>query len=211
MRVVPLSKENEYSAILEAVITLKRGGLVVAPTDTVYGLCADARSSEAVDKIFTVKGRKKDNPIPVFIDSFEKLNDVAYISDSATKKFLEKIWPGKITCVLPSRGWMPIELRGQGKLNIGVRMPDYNFILSLIKSFGGSLTGTSANLSGREETNKISEVVSSFQHMPFKPDLIIDAGDLPESLPSTVLDCTVKPPKIIREGAVLYKKIEEYF
>jgi L-threonylcarbamoyladenylate synthase len=210
MQIATLSKDNEYSILLEAVIILKRGGVVVAPTDTVYGLCADARSPDAVNKIFTIKGRQKSNPMPVFIDSFKKLDEVAYVNNNALMRFLERVWPGKITCVLSSRGWMPIELRGHSGLSIGVRMPNHNFLLSLIKSFGGPITGTSANLSGRKETNKIDEVISGFRHMPFKPDFIIDAGDLPESLSSTVLNCMTQPPAVIREGAVSQKEVEEY-
>lgn len=201
MKIISLNKDTEYQTLLEAVIVLKNSGAIVAPTDTIYGLLADATDKTAIKKIFALKARPDNKPTPIFIDSFKMLDEVAYVKNRKITEFLEKVWPGKTTCVLPSRGWMPLEVRGGG-LNIGVRMPDNDFLISLTKGLGKPITATSANISGRYGYSRIKDVINEFQHLPLQPDLIIDAGDLPESKPSTVIDLTKEPPEIIREGAI---------
>lgn len=201
MRIVELNEKTEIGVLKEAASILKRGGVLVLPTDTVYILAVDATNSEAVQKIFSMKVRNKNNPIPVFVNSFEMLDKVAYLKDEKIKKFLESAWPGKITCVLPSRGWMPLTLRGGG-LTLGVRMPDYNFINLIMDIFQGPITGTSANISGRGNYYNIEDVVKDFKNMPLAPDLIISAGVLSENKPSTVIEFDNNNIKIIREGAV---------
>ena len=207
MKTLSLTKETAYPVLLESIIVLKNGGIIAAPSDTVYGLIADATNKEAIAKLFSLKARKTDKPMPVFIDSFKMLDDVAYIKEEKIARILKEFWPGKLTCVLPSRGWMPIEIRGGGGLNIGIRMPKHEFLLSLIKGFGKPLAETSANVSGRVSRSQIKDVIDDFKHLPIKPDLIIDAGDLPESKPSTVIDLTKNPPEIIREGAMPNEEI----
>ena len=207
MKIITLNKDTEYSVLLESIFVLKKDGILVAPTDTIYGLAADATNKEVIQKIFALKARNNKKPLPIFIDSFAMLEEVAYIKNDRIKEFLEKIWPGKVTSILSSRGWMPIEIRGEGGLNIGVRMPGHKFLPSLIKSFGKPLTATSANISGKDGSSKIGDVIRDFQHLPLQPDLIIDAGDLAESKPSTVIDLTKEPPEIIREGAIPKEEI----
>ncbi|MEK9209524.1 MAG: L-threonylcarbamoyladenylate synthase [Patescibacteria group bacterium] len=191
--------------LIKSIGFLKAGGVVVAPTDTVYGILGDVFNQKTLEKVFLVKGRNFNNPLPIFVDSFEMLDRVAFVKNKEVEEFLKKSWPGKITCVLPSRGWMPLEVREgssplpSDRLNIAVRIPDHHFLLELIKRFGGPLTGTSANYSGRGPYAEIEKVISEFKHLPIKPDLIIDAGDLPQSKPSAIFDCTVWPPKILRE------------
>lgn len=202
MKIIEISGETEFGVLTEATLVLKSGGILVLPTDTTYGLAADATKPEAVKKIFSLKARKENNPLPVFVDSFKMLDEVACVKSEKVKKFLEAVWPGKITCVLPARGWMPIETRGGGGLTIGVRMPDFGFLNFLMKSFGKPITGTSANISGKGSYLDIQDVINDFKHMPFKPDLILSAGALPESNVSTVVDLTNDEPKILRKGAV---------
>lgn len=192
--------------MLESIIVLKSGGILVAPTDTIYGLIGNATDEEVVKKVCAIKVRKN-NPIPVFVDSFKMFDDVAYVREEKKKKFLEKVWPGKITCVLSSRGWMPMELRSGGGLNIGVRIPKHDFLLSLIKSFAKPVTATSANISGKEGYEDPQKVINDFKYLPLQPDLIIDAGILEESKSSTVIDLTKEPPEIIREGAISREEI----
>lgn len=208
MKMVELNGKTEIGILAEAASILKRGGVLVLPTDTVYTLAADATNSEAVQKVFSMKVRNKNNPIPVLINSFEMLDRVAYLKDEKIKKFLESAWPGKITCVFPSRGWMPLTLRGGG-LTIGVRMPQFNFINLIIKTFGNPITGTSANISEKGSYSNIEDVIKDFKNMPFQPDLVISAGTLPESLPSTVIEFNLLQDeiKILREGAVKKEEI----
>lgn len=206
MRIVELNSGTEIGILAEAASILKRGGVLVLPTDTVYGLATDATSVEAIQKVFSMKVRNINNPVPVFVDSFEMLDKAAYLKDEKIKKFLETVWPGKITCILPSRGWMPLTLRGGG-LTIGVRMPDFNFINLIIKIFGNPITGTSANISGKGDYYNIEDVIKDFKNMPFQPDLVISVGILPESPPSTVIEFNNHEIKILREGAVKKEEI----
>jgi len=183
----------------------------VAPTDTVYGLVADINNPEAVNSVFTLKGRQKNKPLPIFIFSFEDLNNVVFVSDKRVEGLIKKLWPGKVTCILSARGWLPPDILSRPSsglmydprgLRVGVRLPDHPFMRALLKAYKSPLSGTSANLSGQNSYTKIAELMNDFEKMPFKPDLIVDAGDLPVSLPSTIVDCTVWPPEIVREGAV---------
>lgn len=203
-----LPAERKHEALVRAVLVLKNGGSVVVPTDTVYGLCADAKNPKAVCEIFTIKARPTTAPIPIFIAEWGMLDDVAYVDDTRVRKFLSCLWPGAVTAVLPSRGWMPLELRA-GSLNIGVRIPDSALVQDLIRMFGGPLTATSANLSGREPAISAAEAVAQFGKMPVRPDFIIDGGVLPGTI-STVVDCTQWPPTILRRGAIPDGKIFSY-
>jgi len=201
MKRADIKKENIHELISTAVSYLRSGKIIIIPTDTVYGLACDAKNKDAINRIFALKTRSNEKSLPVFISSFEMLDDVALIKNNLVQNFLKKFWPGALTAVLPARGWMPLEVRGGG-LTIGVRMPNHRLTLDIIEEFGGPITGTSANLSGMPASGKIDEIISQFKHMPLKPDLILDAGDLPESEPSTVVDCSLWPPRVLRAGAV---------
>ena len=127
------------------------------------------------------------------------LDKIADIKDEKIKEFLKQVWPGKITCVLPTKDGG----------TIGVRMPNHDLILKIIEKFGGPIAGTSANVSGEKEHTKIGELIEEFKNLKVQPDLILDAGDLTLSKPSTVLDCTTRPPKILREGAVSEEELKK--
>lgn len=203
MKALQLSGENSALILEEAIGILKTGGVVVVPTDTVYGLAADAKNEKAVGKIFEIKGRFSDKALPVFVSTFSMLNEITHIEDERILNFLKKAWPGKITCVLLASPKLVSE-GGPAKKDgtIGVRMPNYELVLKIIDKFGGPLTGTSANVAGGKEHTQIKELIKEFNGIKVKPDLILDAGDLPPSKPSTVLGCNIWPPKILREGAV---------
>lgn len=181
---------------------LKNDGAIVVPTDTVYGLAANALSQKAVQKIFKIKGRKQGKPLPIFISSLETIDKVADARSEQARDMIKKVWPGKATLILPARGWLPMEIRGDGGLTIGVRIPNHPWLRQLIDKFGGPITGTSANVSGFPPHTKIKELIEEFNKLPFKPDVIVDAGALPESQSSAVIDCTVSPPKILRKGEI---------
>jgi len=191
----------EEGAIDRAVEIISSGGAVVVPTDTVYGLAADAGNEGAVKKVFEIKGRPEGKALPVFISSFEMFEKIALAKDGRVLDFLKKAWPGKITCVLQAKNGG----------TVGVRMPDFDFILKMIEKFGGPVTGTSANVSGGKEFTKIGGLIKEFQSFKVKPDLILDAGDIQPSKPSTVLDCVSWPPKILREGAVNESELKKLF
>lgn len=195
MNVLPLTKEREVEAVLAAVNVLKKGGVVIIPTDTVYGLAADALNEAAVERVFTIKMRNDKKPLPVLVSDFEMLQKVA-VADEKIQQAVKEY--GSVTAVLPSRGWVPLSLRA-GQLTVGVRIPQDSFVLQVIKGFGGPITGTSANLSGRPSHSKVQDVIDEFEGGE-EPDLIIDAGDLPERSPSAVIDFTKHPPRVLRTG-----------
>ncbi|PIR69441.1 MAG: threonylcarbamoyl-AMP synthase [Candidatus Niyogibacteria bacterium CG10_big_fil_rev_8_21_14_0_10_46_36] len=216
MEIVQLTQETEQACLFQAVKILKSGGVVVFPTDTVYGLAAGIDNESALEKIFVIKSRPKEKPLSVFAPSVEGVNSIAYVADSRVQKFLQEIWPGKITCVLPARGWVSQSilsrpnndiLHAKQGYGIGVRIPEHPFTLQVVRAYNAGITGTSANVTGRGPYTDSKDVIREFSKFPFQPDLIIDAGKLPDSIPSTVIDCTTWPPVTLREGAV---KKEEY-
>lgn len=201
MRIVPMGNDHGVGATLEAVRCLKLGEVVVIPTDTAYGLAADALNEKAVAKVFSIKMRGRDHALPVFVSDFDMLDKVA-VARPELKEYIQQC--GSVTAVLPARGWVPLTLRG-GKLSIGVRVPDNQFVMRLIKAFGGPITGTSANIAGRGPYYKIRDVIDEFEG-GIEPDLVIDAGDLPQNPVSAVIDFTKRPPMLLRTG-VLPKEV----
>jgi len=183
-----------------AVEHLERGQVIVCPTDTVYGLLADATNDEAVERVFQIKKRDKKKAIPVFVKDIKMAKKYTKM-DKDMENFLQEIWPGKITVALKRK-----ENKGLSKLlfgsrkTIGLRIPNYKLIREILNKFNKPLTGTSANISGRPSTTRIEEIFDYFEDEEVRPDLILDAGKIPYSYPSTVVDFSKDKPKIIRRG-----------
>jgi len=177
---------------------LKRGQVVVAPTDTLYGLLADATNSKAVKRVFEIKHRNKNKPISIFVDSIESAKKLVKI-DKNQEKFLNEVWPGKITVILKAkeRSGLVKELFGNQK-DIGVRIPDHKVIRAILAEYKKPLTGTSANISDVGGSTRISEIMDQFEGQETKPDLIIDGGNLRESAGSIIIDLTGKKPEVLR-------------
>lgn len=184
----------------KAVEFLERGQVIVCPTDTVYGLLADATNDKAVEKVFEIKERDKKKAIPIFVKDMKMAKKLALVNKDL-EEFLEEIWPGKITVALKrkERCSLPKTLFGR-KETIGLRIPDYKLVAQILKKINKPLTSTSANISGRASSTKIREILEQFEEQEVKPDLILDAGNLSKSFPSTVVDFSGKKPKILRKG-----------
>jgi len=187
MEILKLKGPDHREVLNKAAKAVREGRILVCPTDTVYGLICDAGNREALKRLFEVKSRDKNKPVPLFVKDMKMAKKIARI-DKEQELFLKKVWPGKLTAVLKSK-------KGG---TVGLRIPDYKFINQLLLETGRPLTGTSANISGIPGSTKIKEVVSQFQGRKNQPDLIINAGNLKKSQTSTVVDLTVLPPKIIR-------------
>ncbi len=183
----------------EAVKFLERGQVVVSPTDTVYGLLADATNDKAVEKVYQIKQRDRKKPLPIFVEDI-KMAKKAIKIDRDMKRFLEEIWPGKITVALEKKQKSGLSKRLSSKKTLGVRVPNSKLILEIIKKFGKPITATSANISGVPSSTEIKKVLKQFEGKEVRPDLILDGGNLPESYPSTVVDFSKSRPKIIRRG-----------
>ena len=197
MEIVKLSPENFNEVVSRTAKLLKEGGVVVLPSDTVYGIAADFKNEAAKRRIFEIKKRPEEKILPVFVSSLEMAEELRPIANEKVREILKKFWPGKLTAVLTSRQ------------EPGLRVPGNTFILSLIEALGGPLAETSANIYGSPHHTKIDELIAELQFSFPQPDLIVDAGDLPDSLPSTVVDFTVDPPKILREGAVSEEELQK--
>lgn len=194
--------KKDFKKTIETTLKfLKQGKVVVCPTDTVYGLICDATNKKTVEKLFKIKKRQKTKPIPIFIKNVKMAKELAFI-DREQEKFLKKAWPGKVTVVLKAKQEAR-KIFPKGILSpahkIGLRIPDYKLITDLFKKFNKPLTGTSANISGKPASVKIKDILKQFQEKKSQPDLIIDAGNLPEKKPSTIIDLTGKKPKILRK------------
>ncbi len=200
MKILKAQQKN----LSQIVTTLKEKGVVVFPTDTIYGLLADATSKKAVAKIFKIKKRTKNKPLPVFVENIRKAKGLSLINRK-TEEFLKEVWPGKVTVVLKTTENARKNLaKGViGKNNkIGLRIPSYELIALLLKKLNFPLIGTSANISGNPGSIKVKEVLKQFENQKNKPDLVVNAEDLRKSKPSTVVDLTTKKPRILREGAI---------
>lgn len=179
---------------------VKSGGVIVYPTDTVYGLGADPYNKDAIDKIFLIKERGKHKPLPLLASSLNHVNRIAYISIEA-KRLIDKFWPGALTIIMPLRDDRLRENLGIDKA--GIRIPNHKCALRLIEECNGILIGTSANISGSSSIKSIEELDDRLRE---RVDVIIDDGKT-LGIESTVIDIIDK--KIVREGYIKKYVIEE--
>jgi len=197
MMVLRVFSKNFKEIIGKVIKSIKKGEVIVCPTDTVYGLLCDAKNKGAVERLLKIKSRPKGKPIPIFVKDIKMAKNLAFVNKNQ-ENFLKKVWPGKTTFILKRKNKLPKILFGKKK-TIGLRIPKYKLVNKLLKKLNRPLTGTSANISGQPPLTKIKEVINQFKNQEFQPDLILDAGNLKSSLPSTVIDLTGKKIKILRK------------
>jgi len=193
-----------YERIREAAEVIKGGGLVAFPTETVYGIGADAFNEEAVARVYEAKGRPADNPMIVHI---ARASDVGSLVNQVTPdavKLADAFWPGPLTMVLPKREEVPVRVTG-GLDTVGVRLPDSPVAAALIKFSGTPIAAPSANLSGRPSPTKAEHVIEDLNG---KVDVILTGPECRVGIESTVIDMTVSPPTILRPGFVTMDDIE---
>ena len=209
MDVLHLTERNQAAIVERVASLLKRGGVVAVPTDTVYGLMADVLRLAAVRKVFRIKARSHAKALPVFVRDIAMARHYAYVEQSLAP-ILGELWPGQTTVVLRKREVMPDLVTG-GSKTVGLRVPAYPFLTAVLAAFPNPLTATSANLSGSEPAHSGVAVQNTFRrHIP-RPDLVVDAGGLPPSRSSTVLDLThPENPKILRMGAISKTELDKY-
>jgi L-threonylcarbamoyladenylate synthase len=199
MEIITIDSASDYEEAIEIAIgVLSRGGVIVYPTDTLYGLGANAMNYDAVRRIFDIKERDLSKPLPVLIKNMIWAKGLAYISPKQ-ERILGKIWPGKVTAILEKKD-VVLDIVSAKTRTIGIRIADHLFTDKLLGRFGYPIISTSANISGDEPTLKIDDIIQIFSEKRFKPDLIIDVGTLPKSDASIVIDMTTEKPKILRVG-----------
>ena len=198
------NEDNIKQCIKEAAEVIKNGGVVAFPTETVYGLGANALKEECVKKIFVAKGRPQDNPLIVHVASKNIDEYVKNIPDVANK-LIDKFWPGPLTLILEKRNIIPMETSANLD-TIGIRMPSNKIAMELIKESGVPIAAPSANISGRPSPTNIERCVEDLKG---RVDYIL-GGEISEvGLESTIVDCTVYPPMVLRPGGITLEMLRE--
>jgi L-threonylcarbamoyladenylate synthase len=197
-RIYQWHKDDETHIVQDAASTLTHGGLVVFPTETVYGIGANALDPLAARRIYEVKGRPSDNPLIVHIADPNDLPSYAITDHPAIAPLIQSFWPGPLTLVLPKRPIVPDAITG-GLDTVAVRMPNHPLALKIIAASGCPIAAPSANTSGTPSSTAFQHVHADLNG---KVDLIIDGGPSMVGLESTVLDLTSDVPTILRPGFV---------
>jgi L-threonylcarbamoyladenylate synthase len=191
--IIKINNKNHKEVIAQAANFIKNGKVVIFPTDTVYGLLADARNQKAVAKIFSIKKRNKKQYLPVFVKDTKMAEKFGQV-EKQQKILLKKYWPGKITVVLKRKE--NIKLYGLDKKTIAIRIPKQKFLNTLLDKLNFPVVQTSANISGVLPITNAEDIFKQFKKN--KPDLIIDGGEL-KTKSSKIIDLTIKPYKILRQ------------
>lgn len=202
---IDVGNSQSYSQIVKAATLLRAGETVAFPTETVYGLGANALSQEAVEKIFAAKGRPSDNPLIVHIGSIDQLSQVAREVPPVAERLMDVFWPGPLTLILPRQeGIAPGVTAGLD--TVGVRMPRHPVALALIRETGLPIAAPSANRSGKPSPTTAEHV---WHDLAGRIAGIVDGGPAGVGVESTVLDVTVDPPMILRPGGVTREQLVE--
>ena len=197
-----LLKENYLQ---KAKDIIENDGVIAFPTDTVYGLCCNAFSSEAIEKIYQLKGREHTKALIIMIpQNYDISNLVKNVSEIA-KRLMQNFWPGALTIIFESKNILPKNATG-GLTTVGVRIPDNQIALELINYLNIPLCTTSANISGEQSPIYANEVLKYFDG---KLELVIDGGVCDKKIPSTICDATKEDINILRVGSISIEKIKQ--
>ena len=190
--------------IRAAVVILRAGGVIAFPTDTLYGLGADAFNVEAIERVFTAKGRDREHGLPVLIADATQIRQVAVNVSKAADHLATKFWPGALTLVLKRSPDLPAIVSG-GVPTVAVRVPNHPIPVRIIRTLGNPIVGTSANRAGSEDSTTIAEVEDRIG--PWLDYVFEDDSFEPQGEPSTIVDMTTRRPRVLREGAVTSEEI----
>ncbi len=198
-KIFQIDPENpQPDVIKKAADAITKGGVIVFPTWCLYGLAADAFNIKAIEKVFTIKNRRPDNPLLILIKHRNELDKfVTEIPDTA-KRIMDYFWPGRVTIVFKAKAMIPdILTAGTGK--IGIRLPEHPVAQALLNQLKHPITGTSANISNNPGCDAINSMPSSIIS---QTDLTLNSGILKGGIGSTIVDVTCNPPVIIRDGEI---------
>ncbi|MBQ2782007.1 MAG: threonylcarbamoyl-AMP synthase [Oscillospiraceae bacterium] len=205
MKTVLFHPEKDHTAIQEAAAIIKHGGLLGIPTETVYGLGANALDETAVIHIFQAKGRPQDNPLILHIPDASWLEKYCHHVPAAAYALAEKFWPGPLTMILPRRDIVPLRTTG-GLDTVGVRCPDHPVTLDIIRAAGVPVAAPSGNLSGRPSPTTAEHM---WEDMNGRINGIVDGGACTVGVESSIIDLTVTPPRLLRAGGLPLEALEE--
>ncbi len=193
--------------LARASTVIRSGGVIVYPTETLYGIGADALNGNALRRVYALKGREGAKPLLIIVDAFERLQPLVEDVSADARRLMETFWPGPLTLVFKASPLVSEELRA-GTRTLGARVPSNMFCRSLVEACGRPIPSTSANRAGQLPLNSMPDIRQAF---PQGVDLFIDAGALPASAPSTVVDVTTSPPRLLRQGTIAWENIERTF
>jgi L-threonylcarbamoyladenylate synthase len=191
--------------IMVASQIVKRGGVIVYPTDTVYGLGCDPFNTRSVSQLLRTKGERR-KPLPVLASDMASIQKIAYVPQEVTE-LASHFWPGPLTLILSKKEILP-DVVTSNLRSVGVRIPHHVIAMKLIQGSGGLLIGTSANKTGEKPARTAQEARVQLGN---NVDLILDGGETPLGTPSTILDLTSEPPKLLREGPVRLVDLQGVF
>ena len=192
---------DDHKSIQRALKVLQKGGLVAFPTDTVYGLGALAFDGNAIESIYLAKARPIEKAIPVLIGDNADLENVSNSISDVAYKLASCYWPGPLTIIVPKKPTLPEAVSATE--TVGVRVPDHPVARALLRSTG-PMAVTSANISGQPSPSTAQDV---FEQLKGRIELIIDGGQTPGGVPSTLVDCTGSEIKVLREGPISLEQI----
>jgi L-threonylcarbamoyladenylate synthase len=198
-------KNVQPEVVRQACEVLRRGGLVAFPTDTLYALGANALDTSAIERVHMVKGRHHGKPLSVLVPSLEVAAGLATGLSDEVRSLMQAFWPGALTLVVKASPKIPSILRGSSG-TVGLRMPAGAVARALLTAFAGPIIGTSANKSGGADPADAKTVQKA---VGGQIDVILDGGRVALGVPSTVIDCTIQPPHVLREGAVPRSQLQE--
>lgn len=206
-REVVKASNPSLQVLRQAAHLIAKGEVIVCPTDTGYAFATNALEPEAVVRVFNLKGRSYSNPIHVAVSSMGAAEKYAYFNKAA-EHLARSFLPGALTLVLPKKEIIP-SLLVAGRNTIGIRIPDNRVILDLASMTNLPLTATSANISGRPTPYSAQEVVNQLGEAIKNVALVLDQGPLPTRAVSTIIDSTVSPPQLLRQGRISWEEIQQ--
>ncbi|NNG06465.1 MAG: threonylcarbamoyl-AMP synthase [Desulfobacteraceae bacterium] len=199
------TEDNLKIGLKKAADSILSGGVVAIPTESFYGLAVNATNSSAIQRLLDVKERSGDQPILILIPSVEQLDQYVILIPEIARLLMNEFWPGGLTLIFEAKPNLPRELTaGTGK--IGVRLSSHPIATALAQAVGSPITATSANISGQPACSSAKEV---FQYLGESVDLILDGGKTAGGKGSTVMDVTIDPPVVVREGMVSWEQIRK--
>ena len=205
MNTIVFHPESDPNAVRDAAAILRRGGLLGIPTETVYGLGADALNEDAVSRIFLAKGRPQDNPLIIHVPDASWLERYCREVPPAAYQLAERFWPGPLTMILPRRDIVPLQTTGVLE-TVGVRCPNHPVTLAIIEAAGVPIAAPSGNTSGRPSPTTAAHMI---EDMDGRIDGIVDGGPCTVGVESTIIDLTVTPPRLLRPGGLPLESLRQ--
>ena len=205
MKYIKLNEDEIEKIAKEAIEVIKMGGIVIAPTDTVYGIIADALNEKAVEKIYEIKKRKKSNPLSILVSNKDMLKKVVKKVSLEEEKIIDKFFPGAITLIFEKNKQIP-DIVTSGLDTVGIRMPNDKFLLKVIELLGSPIVATSLNLAGEETKTNLDNISKEILN---NVDYVIDNGNTKIGVASTVAKIDGKKVEILREGTITKNMIQE--